>query len=278
MTPVSKPCGPFTPGTTHAVHRRASRSGNANSRGMTPTIVYGCSSSRSSLPTASGRPPNCSLPQTVREQRHAGRPARPFAFRKRTAEQRARLEQRKAAGRNGDERYAPGFAASDRHRLRSAHPAGKPIDGRRMLRPREIGAVHHGAADASDAAGARLRDAHETIGMRPRQRFEQDAVGDAEQRRRRADPQRHRQNRDGRKPRLASQQAHGIARVLDQPGTGCVASRSPAVAIPRAVSDGRSSLSRPAVLDVVSRLVGDRLAAQLLHHVERHVDAGRHAG
>ena len=54
------PCSPSTAGTAHGVHARVSRSGNANSGGMTPTTVNGLPPTCTTLPTAASRPPNCS--------------------------------------------------------------------------------------------------------------------------------------------------------------------------------------------------------------------------
>ena len=75
-------------------------------------------------------------------------------------------------------------------RCGALRPGREPVDGARILPPR----MESGIAERSEprsVSAARLVEQDEPAGIRPRQRFHQDAVGDREQQRGRADGEGH---------------------------------------------------------------------------------------
>ena len=105
-----------------------------------------------------------------------------------------------------------GFACpGERHRcLRPRREIG---DRRRPIAPREVHRIGKGAK-ARRIASARFFQKDETITARPRQRLDQHSIGDAEQRRRRANSQRHRHRGEECESGLTRQQAGSVADVL----------------------------------------------------------------
>ncbi len=83
ITPTFAPPSPFTGGTLHAVQARVSRSGNSKSRGITPAIVNGLSSSCTTCPTTSVRPPNRSCQRPYDRMIRSGCPRAPSPVRNR---------------------------------------------------------------------------------------------------------------------------------------------------------------------------------------------------
>ncbi len=62
----------------------------------------------------------------------------------------------------------------------------------------------------------RLAEPHQAVGLAVRQRLKENAVDDAEDGRVGADPERQRDERDGREPRVPGQHAQAVANVLEQ--------------------------------------------------------------
>ena len=87
-----------------------------------------------------------------------------------------------------------------------------------MIAPRKERPVRHRPEDATRAALALFRDAHQLVGTGPRQRLQQHAVRHAEQHRRRPDAERHRENRDGSEARLTAEQTEAVAQILHEAG------------------------------------------------------------
>jgi hypothetical protein len=96
-------------------------------------------------------------------------------------------------------------------------PGGEGVDGRRPITPGPIRRVAH-PAETGRTATSGLGHDDQAVGIWPGERPQQDAVDDAEQRRRGADADR--QQRDGQDgvARVAPQETEGIAQIVRRAG------------------------------------------------------------
>ncbi len=110
------------------------------------------------------------------------------------------LNRRGRHARVGDPRR---LAGAGQRRLAVAAVITDGVERLWRVSPGDVAAVHHRARDASLATAARLAETYQPLGIAPRQRAQQHAVRDAEERRHRANTERDGEDRDGRVARAA---------------------------------------------------------------------------
>ena len=175
-------------------------------------IVYGVALMRTDFPTTDGIAAEIASPELFAEHDDVRRARLVFALREESSDERLDSQQVEPVRAHANALHSLGVGVVANEIRRRAFDHGEADELRRARSI--VDEVHRRARVAVSLL--RVHDAHEAIGLRKRQRLEQHAVHDAEDRGVGADAERERDDRGERERRCGAKLSHRVADVVPE--------------------------------------------------------------